>query len=125
MPIRHHPFLFLFSRAQLIILSRVQKGPGADGGVVQKGSGADGRGGSWCRKVLGQEAAQMGVGALHKTKACHLLVWQLSEGGGGRAHALKAAQNPGRCNELRFGASLKCVWTPPQRIAQNTNSRTS
>ena len=45
MPIRHHPFLFLFSRAQLIILSRVQKGLGADGGVVQKGSGADGMGG--------------------------------------------------------------------------------
>ena len=62
MPIRHHPFLFLFSRAQLIILSRVQKGPGADGGVVQKGSGADGRGGSWCRRVLGQEVAQRGGG---------------------------------------------------------------
>ena len=64
MPIRHHPFLFLFSRAQLIILSRVQKGLGADGGVVQKGSGADGRGGSWCRRVLGQEVAQMGGGGL-------------------------------------------------------------
>ena len=28
MPIRHHPLFFLFSRAQLIILSRVQKGLG-------------------------------------------------------------------------------------------------
>ena len=45
--------------------------------------------------------------------------------GGGQRSSSEGCPHPGRCNELRFGASLKCVWAPPQGIAQNTNSRTS